>query len=691
MEGDWKLSAVRKNKPIIYFVLGCITIVGIELFIFNYNYFIQKNLDSRKIDLSTIESEMAEYTHRGICVKAGSGYVEVAFPNINMDCESENIQIQLQGPDVITRCYIDVMDEGSAYNFQRANYVDIIPGSLRYGKGITNIYSHGKLKGIRIAFSNWTDKDIIIRGIIINAQRKLEINSVRLALMALILIIYIGIRNFGWNKIEYDWKNKKLTVGSFIPVILFILWLTIINGWANGQEAWKPLEYPFENNINKTIYEEQFEAFENGQLALLMEPDSRLEELKNPYDKSERSEKGVWYPWDHAYYNGKFYSYFGIAPILTVYYPFYWLTGKVPGINLCNYIIGIIGIVALYGMTRQVLKLFFSKINYMLFLLSYMAVVLCSQLFVYMVESNIYYLCYGSTVAFAGLAVTFGIMACEEQRNNIRRIYLVLSAVAVVFVVLSRPMGLLLVIAILMPLFLKMILKKDDSLKKKLITLAFFFLPVLVGAVFVCIYNALRFSSPFEFGNNYQLTESDISMNQLHIQNVGETLYYYFFNIPSFRTEFPWLHFGIIGDNTSGNYLFIIWNNYGVFSVPVVWAIFMVFFKKVNMPLMMRIIGCITVVASFFIAYFDFCMAGISSRYVGDILWFLVLLGVLLAVNFCGAGCQAHNNYRFTSLVFIVMIFSMFFGFLTVFNSESNIIFSKMPNVYLYFRDIVSL
>ena len=52
---------------------------------------------------------------------------------------------------------------------------------------------------------------------------------------------------------------------------------------------------------------------------------------ENPYDRAARDKAGVWYMWDRALYNGKYYSYFGIAPILTVYYPCQLLTGKLPG------------------------------------------------------------------------------------------------------------------------------------------------------------------------------------------------------------------------------------------------------------------------------------------------------------------------------------------------------------------------
>ena len=39
------------------------------------------------------------------------------------------------------------------------------------------------------------------------------------------------------------------------------------------------------------------------------------------------SEAGEWYNWDHAYYKGKYYVYFGVVPAILFYLPYYVITG----------------------------------------------------------------------------------------------------------------------------------------------------------------------------------------------------------------------------------------------------------------------------------------------------------------------------------------------------------------------------
>ena len=59
-------------------------------------------------------------------------------------------------------------------------------------------------------------------------------------------------------------------------------------------------------------YERMAQSILNGHLYLEYEDvDPRLSEMENPYDPQARKELGIYYHWDHAFYNGKYYMYFG--------------------------------------------------------------------------------------------------------------------------------------------------------------------------------------------------------------------------------------------------------------------------------------------------------------------------------------------------------------------------------------------
>ena len=92
-------------------------------------------------------------------------------------------------------------------------------------------------------------------------------------------------------------------------------------------------------NINKedTLLM-QTEAIMNKQIHLLEEPSTELKQLENPYDNTLREQLNINYLFDTAYYNGKYYNYFGIAPILTSILPFRIITGKYTHTHIFNLI-----------------------------------------------------------------------------------------------------------------------------------------------------------------------------------------------------------------------------------------------------------------------------------------------------------------------------------------------------------------
>lgn len=75
-------------------------------------------------------------------------------------------------------------------------------------------------------------------------------------------------------------------------------------------------------------YELMAQSVLDGNLYLEFDDiDPGLAELDNPYDPQIREDTGVSVHWDSAYYNGKYYMYFGIVPVLLVFAPYLAITG----------------------------------------------------------------------------------------------------------------------------------------------------------------------------------------------------------------------------------------------------------------------------------------------------------------------------------------------------------------------------
>ncbi len=63
-------------------------------------------------------------------------------------------------------------------------------------------------------------------------------------------------------------------------------------------------------------YYSLIDAIKEAHLYLDFEPSSALKNMDNPYDFRERYAQNVAFKWDHAYYDGKYYVYFGAAPAI---------------------------------------------------------------------------------------------------------------------------------------------------------------------------------------------------------------------------------------------------------------------------------------------------------------------------------------------------------------------------------------
>lgn len=109
-------------------------------------------------------------------------------------------------------------------------------------------------------------------------------------------------------------------------------------------------------------YEHMAESILNGQLYLEYDDtDPKLLAMEKPYDFEARKEQGVSYHWNHAFYNGHYYMYFGEVPVLLIFLPYRIITG----VNLTTYhatqIFTALFICGVFGLFSMLGKRFFRK------------------------------------------------------------------------------------------------------------------------------------------------------------------------------------------------------------------------------------------------------------------------------------------------------------------------------------------
>ena len=193
-------------------------------------------------------------------------------------------------------------------------------------------------------------------------------------------------------------RNKKSTNIAFVFLwLLCILFgVFIYAGIFNLRRRIR-----LKRSTIKNAYEQQFDAFLKHRLSIDIEPAKELLALSNPYDRASRM--GIRFLWDRALYDGKYYSYFGITPIITVYYPYYFITGKVPSAATVCFILFTAAVTAVALTYLKAVGIFCEKPNKALVFFGFAAVESGSLLFMLLTSADMYYTAVISGVCFLSL------------------------------------------------------------------------------------------------------------------------------------------------------------------------------------------------------------------------------------------------------------------------------------------------
>ena len=144
-----------------------------------------------------------------------------------------------------------------------------------------------------------------------------------LVALGLTILIYMIANPVGARKKFSENRVGCARVAAFITAaaMVFTVCLTV----TNVMKGWSTTHYSFTSQEGNQISKELVDAFEHHQVNLLEEPSEDLLKLDNPYEYVKRdAEVGSGnFLWDHCFYNGKYYSYYGIGPVLALFLPYH--------------------------------------------------------------------------------------------------------------------------------------------------------------------------------------------------------------------------------------------------------------------------------------------------------------------------------------------------------------------------------
>ena len=549
----------------------------------------------------------------------------------------DNIYLGFNNSDM--NLYVNIFEKRSnTLSFEFKQYVLLDPKFDAFG--YISLDNMKNVEILKIEFdiddsrylNNESKPTIEITGISFSSYFPMMVNPIRLGGCLLLIVFGFNFKNmFIDNKVKEDENifrrlEKVVLFGGILILFCFIA-EALINSSAYFT---KYDELYLGGTSSNNIYYQQFDAYVKGQLHLDVEVDPGLLTLKNPYNPSSRS--GLTVLWDHAFYNGKYYSYYGHAPIYLVMLPIYWISGYVPS-NLFVLQIGVLfSIFAILLAALEVIRLFVKKVNGPLLVLTLVSIVFGSLLLTnnsYEYGAAIYRIPYAYANGFLFLTIYLFIKGYKS--NRFRIILLASSALSLVFIVLSRPLEIV-YLFLFVPVIIKMIKEGSKDKEQQFIDYTPAIGIVIMGAALVCAMNYLRFDSVFEFGEHYQLTVNDCRTNKLSIDGVLPSLYHFFIQPPEYSEETKLLMYRYAKENFDTHPYNTC--SVGLLFIPIFLLVFLTpfIFKKED-DYTFRIFAIASPLLIIFVGFVNYCFAGVCPRYLLDLAPWGALTGGLITMK----------------------------------------------------------
>lgn len=668
---------------------ACIVLVliALEFTVFNISSFTSpvKN-NNNALPFSSAELSEGSNTADSILIDNDDEFI-ITYSNLKESCE--NVYIQFEGNPKLVTVSVGISDINLSQSllgvFSEKLYAD------NDSPVLLNVHSK-ELDTLKIGIKNASG--LTIKEIGLNKELPIQINYLRLIIFALICLLVLAIKEFKLYKAVYNNSPKQLA--ALILVAALCCGSFIFVFCAKGADAITP--YKQEGVVYRSPYYQMFDAFQKGQLNLDIPVDQKLIDAGDKvYDPQYRNEIGANASWDRAFYNGKYYSYFGTAPLFLAYYPIYFITGALPSDSLVctlfSMLISIFGFMAVSEIAMVAVR----KSNFLLVMLSGAAIPFACGIYILSAYGDFYNLPKLCGIAFLFLLIYLTLSAYKKPKWY----KFLMCGITVGLIAASRPN---LVIAALAtaPFFISVLLNKTIKLKSKLCYVAVFIVPVALFAIALMVYNYARFGSLLEFGTSYQLTVNNISLNNVSLAFLGPALYHYFFQMPDTAAAFPYVSpssclygtssylGGLINVNSYSRYFYMT-GSYGVFALPLNWLVAFIpaAKKRLRISSINRWFIMLCVALSVLIAFTDFCMAGVAISYVCDIAPIMAIAAIIILLYIEKSVRNISHIYKVVYILLAgVIVLSVLIATALAINTVNSVYQSSAPALYSALRGI---
>ncbi|MDR3158230.1 MAG: hypothetical protein LBU11_04300 [Zoogloeaceae bacterium] len=611
----------------------------------------------------------------------------------------------------ITALHIEVLFENADEHALRIVYKDEESTRVRDVKifkfsphsGYIPMVTHGPVSELYFM----SEEDIRIQSITVNPVIPMKILSLRMVLLSLLLGLFglalhrstrpaLSAFLFDTPLEEHGRKQGIVYWGMVFFVILFCLFTAYTTHLFHQEN---------EERLDHKIYHSLTDAFLEGRLSLDKEATPELLNNSRPYDPAERMQRDTFYAWDAAYYDGKYYCYFGVVPVLLMFLPFKWMTGQHLPTFMGVFVFSALSCVLLALLWREIVQRFMRRMPFFLYLLGALTLVLCAGVALLCRRALTYEVVVAATMMFSTLGFLLLLKSCRDSSISYGKIFW--GALALALAVGCRPTAVFL--SLLVPVFLWRIIKvlpdgRTEKMKGLGKVALCVFIPYAAVALPLMWYNAARFGSVVDFGADYQLTMANIGALSL-IDPMGKLLkvltafHAYFFNPLDFSAHFPFVSLNIdyMPPHEYGYDLglpFYMHNTavFGMVNFPVLWCLLNIRRgycairgnNSVLRHLLMTLLG-VGLLQILVLALY----AGVSVRYALDFMWMFTLAALVCAYFTYEANFDNNAHRRFIlKTIYLLCLASIAIEFFLSLTGQSHFIYRPL---FHYLQTVFSI
>ena len=538
----------RKNSRTLKFFGKILLIVSVlELTVFQFPSYRIFFGDYEKQHLSvsdaTVINAITEKKTGNIIVK-GQNTATVLFENINQKVGTIKINVKSSSSEELI-ADIDATDETSELYRTSIIWTKVLPANS--GTEYTTVLLSGKVGALQFNFSGIHNYDTFtISGIELNAPIPFEVSAVRMALIIIISTLAWAVIFSGLLNRSYE-KNRALCEISAIVVTVSAVFIAYV--MTCEKIPYDSDDYFLQKEGNQ-ISEELVLAFENGQVSLIDKPEKELLELKDPYDTYVRESTVPDYKWDHVFYNGKYYSYYGIAPVILLFLPYHLITGSFFPTDIAVLIFSALGLIFLTMTYNAIIKRWFRRIPSGCYIAGLVILLTVCGIWYCVGRPLFYEISISSGFAFTALGAYFLISSNVIGGGEISLAKIPFASLFLAIAVLCRPT--LAVYSVCACVYYAIGFRNsakihypDGSIKtvksRKIKYILGALIPFVVLGLVQMWYNYARFDSPFDFGIKYSLTINDFIDSEYHTLFVLIGMFAYIFAFPSVKPDYPYV------------------------------------------------------------------------------------------------------------------------------------------------------